>query len=430
MLRKQMRKPLKNTYDEYPWVSICVALALLYLSPFVSMYLAYAALACCIYRVVVYNIKVFATDYALLMTVISLFRSSGGMSLLVLLCLFASVWFFLRDEIENGVFFAFLLLLLNYLLLRMQWQISSLMLCFGQLFMLCVLLPQQDSNSAIRTIKFFCFGLILSSVYALVLRDTWQIRAVRGPESLAFWGATMHRFQGLFSDPNYFTSMLICALALLVKLKFSSRIATVAFIPSVLVLCFFGVLTYSKTFLFALVLLIVFGIVWLFRSKHYLPAIIVTAVLVLLIFYLLTGSSIFSVIFVRLSSVTNLDDLTTGRSVVFGQYMQEITDDIPSFLFGEGMGAMRLQKDPHNLYLEIAYHLGFVGLGLMIAFMVSLVLAMRKKNVRKQSFFSKYLVLIMIAVLHLALHGLFSSISYVLFFLAILSMLVEETESA
>ncbi len=430
MLRKQMRKPLKNTYDDYPWVSICIALALLYLSPFVSTYPVYAALACCVYRVIVYDMKVFATDYALLMTVITLFRSSGGMSLLVVLCLFASVWFFLRDEVKNGAFFACLLLLLNYLLLRMQWQISNFILCFGQLFMLCVLLPQQDGNCAVRTIKMFCYGLILSSVYALVLRNVWQIRALRGPESLAFWGASIYRFQGLFNDPNYFTSMLICAMALLVKLKFSSHIATAAFIPSMIALTFFGILTYSKTFLFALFLLIVFGIIWLFRSGHYLPAIIVTAVLVLLAFYLLTGSSIFSVIFVRLSSVTNLDDLTTGRSVVFGQYMQEITDDIPSFLFGEGMAAPGLQKDPHNLYLEIAYYLGFVGLGLMIAFMVSLVLAMRKKTVRKQSFFSKYLVLIMIAVLHLALHGLFSSISYALFFLAMLSMLVEETESA
>ncbi len=427
----QSIRPAPIREERYPLWGLIVVMALNFMAPFITSLLVYPAFLICVYRVIRYDERVFVTDYAALTTISMLFRTSGGMSLMVYLCLFAAVWYFVRSGIRADRSYVMLIILLNYLILRMQFEISNLLLCFGQLFMLCVLLPKQDEESAERTIKTFCISLLVSSAYALLLRNTSQIVAIRGSEVPAFWGSTLMRFQGLFQDPNYYMSLLIVALALLMKLKNSNRIRSWHFWCMGVGFAAFGLLTYSKTFFLMLVLLVGVYVVWQFWDRKFARGVALTFTgAVAAAVLLLADFSPFAVILTRLTNATNLDELTTGRSEVFVAYMNVITENVGSALFGQGLAAQGLQKDPHNLYLEIVYYIGVIGLLLLVCFIGAMTHLMKRKarQTGKQNLFAKYAVLFTVLVLHFALHGMFSIITYACFSLAVLSILLTKKE--
>lgn len=416
--------------DKYPQWGIIAVLALNFLSPFVSNLLPYLALLLCVIRVVRYDEKVFATDYSILISVMMLFQTPGRMSLLIYLCLFADVWYFLRRGVKAEAAVVLMIVLLNYLLLRMQMSIDRFALCFGQLFLLRILLPQQNIASAKRAAKAFCVSLLVASAYALVLRNTWQFVAVRGVEAPAFFGSSVIRFYGPFQDPNYYALLLVTALALMTKLKDSGSLGWGAFLMGSLLFIVCGVLTYSKTFFLMLMLLVVLYLVWQFWNKRVFRGIFMTLAMVVVGGILLfSEDSPFAVVLIRLTSAVDLGDLTTGRSDVFVEYFRAITESVGSALFGAGLAAGKLSRDPHNLLLEITYYVGLVGLILMVCYYVSLIRAI-DANLKAQNFIARYVVLFMVIMLHMTLHGMTTFPTYAAFFLAALAMLIlpEEKE--
>ena len=125
--------------EQYPVLSIVLAMGLILLSPFVSTLTSYAALAVCVYRVLRYDAKVFATDYALLAPLCNVFRTSAGLTMLISLCLVAAVVYLVREGFRADRSLVLIVILLNYLMLRMQTNIRDFVLCFGQIFLLWVL---------------------------------------------------------------------------------------------------------------------------------------------------------------------------------------------------------------------------------------------------------------------------------------------------
>ena len=285
---------------EYPVWSIAIALVLIALSLFLPVYLCYVAFVICMYRIVCYDAKVFATDYCLLIPWARLFRTAGGMTLLVWLCLIAAIWYLIRGKLRANTALVILILLLNYLLLRMNMAVNNFGLCFGQLCVLFVLLPQQDADSAERATKAFVGSLLICAVYALIFRNTPQMLAVRGPESLAIWGTNFKRFSGIEEDPNYYSTIVIVALALLCKLKETGRLHSLLFWIGGAVLAVVGALTYSKMYLLVLVLLGGIYIIWQFWNKKMIKGVVFSAMAVVAGMYLLFAeSSPFAVIMSR-----------------------------------------------------------------------------------------------------------------------------------
>lgn len=422
-----LRSRLGSSLTSYPWLSMAAVMVLIYLTPFVSSVCSVVAFAICVYRLVRYDAKVFAADYCLLIPVVQIFRVTGGVSFFVYLCLLAAVWYVIRGGFRSESPYIILIVLLNYLVARMQLSVSNFVLCFGQLFLLCVLLPQQDGFSAERAVKFFCIGLIVSSIYAMVIRDTWQLRSVIGVEDEAIYGTGTFRFRGLFRDPNYYMTLPIMGLALLIKLRDCKRIELLPFLLLGGAMILLGVLSYSKAFLVVLAILAVVYILWQFRNGRYLLGIgLVLAAVAAGNFLLFSEHSPFAVIMARFLSSSNISDFTTGRTDVYAQYMEAILDNGFSFFFGAGLGADSLYMDPHNLYIELTYYLGITGLILYAAFYFSMVYMVRKRvsGTRKQNVFSKYSVVLIMLVLYFTLHGMFVEIFYAGSFLALLSVMI------
>ena len=360
-----------NSKSEYPLLSILFAVALICAAPFTTNLLCYAAFVVCLYRVIRYNAKVFAADYCVLVPFVNIFRESGGDSLLIYLCLIAAAWYFIKGGIKANGCVVVLFMMAAYLITRMQFNISDFVLCFGQLFVIYVLLSKQDVASAERTAKAFCTSVVFSSLYAIVFRNTSQLEALRGEESAAIWGTSFMRFQGLFGDPNYFMTLIIVGLAILAKLKDSGRIKNGVFYFEAAAMMIFGLMTYSKTFFLVFIMLGIIYIIWQFWNRNFvrgslLIGLVIAAVIAIFAF----NVDLVLVTLTRLLAADNISDFTTGRTDIYVQYMGEIMDDPYSFFFGKGFAAKGFEKDPHNIYIEIAYHTGMIGVSLFTAFAV------------------------------------------------------------
>lgn len=415
------------TENKYPKPSMYLTLVLIYLAPFVSSVLAYIAFVICVYRVVRYDARVFAVDYCLLVPIARLFSTSGGFTLLIWLCLFAGVWYVVLRGIRSDATYVFLIILLNYLILRMQMEIGKFVLCFGQMFMLCVVVPLQDKESAERAVKAFCVGLIVSSLYAFLLRDTWQIRAIKGNEYEAIWGTGIMRFSGLIKDPNYYMTLMLTGLAALSKLKECRSLSSLQFWSMGAALTLFGVFSYSKTFLLVLILFAGMYIIWQFwERKIFSGSFLIILAVAAAYFLLFSKWSPFAVVVERLRSANNFNELTTGRSEIYIAYWRAITEDIVVFWFGKGLAAKELFKPPHNLYLEIAYYLGTIGLILFVGSGIAMIRLLQKRvrHVQGHNIIAKYVVLIVVLSLFMTLHGMFEITLYGEFFVVFLSLLL------
>lgn len=423
---------LQDLTTEYPVWGMVLVVALLMLSPFVSGLIPYAVFLVCVYRLIQYDAKVFATDYCLLVPLSALFQTPGGMTLLIWLCLVAAIWHFVRGKIRANSMLVLLVLLLNYLLLRMQGNINDYVLCFGQIFIMFVLLPEQDSVSAERSIKVFCWSLAVSSVYALMFRNTPYLGNLVGYEGEAIWGTGITRFQGLTKDPNYYMSQVLVAMALLCKLKECGRLQPVFFWSLSGVLVAFGILSYSKAFILVFILLAGTYIIWQFWNKKLFRGMVFSAVGVAALLYALySPNSPLAVVIERFVMSEDLNDLTTGRNALAAAYWNAISQNVRSFLFGLGLNAPLLRKGAHNLYIEIMYYSGTVGLVLIVSLYVAMFrwIGRRVPAFGQQGVISKYLVLLIVAIVYCSLQGMFQTICYAVFFLAYLSLYITKTET-
>ena len=431
-MKRFERTSLQDLTTEYPVWGMVLVVALLMLSPFVSRLIPYAVFLVCVYRLIQYDAKVFATDYCLLVPLSALFQTPGGMTLLIWLCLVAAIWHFVRGKIRANSMLVLLVLLLNYLLLRMQGNINDYVLCFGQIFIMFVLLPEQDSVSAERSIKVFCWSLAVSSVYALMFRNTPYLGNLVGYEGEAIWGTGITRFQGLTKDPNYYMSQVLVAMALLCKLKECGRLKPVFFWSLSGVLAAFGILTYSKAFFLVFILLAGTYIIWQFWNKKLFRGMVFSAVGVAALLYALySPNSPFAIVIERFIMSEDLNDLTTGRNALAAAYWNAISQNVRSFLFGLGLNAPLLRKGAHNLYIEIMYYSGTVGLVLIVSLYVAMFrwIGRRVPAFGQQGVISKYLVLLIVAIVYCSLQGMFQTICYAVFFLAYLSLYITKTET-
>ena len=203
---------IKSAVDEqnieYPISSLIMILALIYASPFVSLYLNYLAFLLCIYRIIRYEESVFAVDYCVLASVSYIFVSTGIVSLLSWLSIIAALWWIIKMGVRATSSFALLIILVDYMLFRMQGEVNTFVLCISQLILMFVLLSNQKKEGIVCCIKGFCLSVIVSSLYALLFRNTSQINSLLGIEIDAYCKSYFNRFRLLFLDHNYYITMV------------------------------------------------------------------------------------------------------------------------------------------------------------------------------------------------------------------------------
>lgn len=411
---------------QYPIPGICAILTLIYLSPFVGAWLNYLAFSLCIYRLAKYDVRAFSIDYCCLISVAAVFVLPSGISFVVVLCLIAEVWFVIRDGLAINSALALLVLLVCYLLLRMQFAVSDFLLCVSQFIIIYLMLSFLDAQTIVLDIESFIINMVVSSAYALLLRKTPAITHMTGAEVAAYYGSSLTRFKGLFRDPNYYMSLVIMAIVLLTLLYIKKYTSRRAFLLSIACMLLFGALTYSKTFILLLGLYWLLCLFYLIRGKRYLLAFIyifATAFLAVIL-----SDTLFATTLYRLTSASSVRELTTGRSILLEMYGREIISSPDILLFGNGMSAQLLKKGTHNLFLEIQYYVGLTGLILYLLYFGILTAQVQKKyaagNAAARLF--SYSPLIVFIAAFCSLQGMFSVSVYTLLYLSIIPLVLRK----
>ncbi len=413
---------------QYPIPGICAILTLIYLSPFVGEWLNYLAFSLCIYRLAKYDVRTFSIDYCCLISVAAVFVLPSGISFVVVLCLIADAWFVIRDGLAINSALALLVLLVCYLLLRMQFAVSDFLLCVSQFIIIYLMLSFLDAQTIVLDIESFIINMVVSSAYALLLRKTSAITHMTGAEVAAYYGSSLTRFKGLFRDPNYYMSLVIMAIVLLTLLYIKKYTSRRAFLLSIACMLLFGALTYSKTFIFLLGIYWLLCLFYLIRGKRYLLAFIyifATAFLAVIL-----SDTLFATTLYRLTSASSVRELTTGRSILLEIYGREIISSPDILLFGKGMSAQLLKKGTHNLFLEIQYYVGLTGLILYLLYFGILTAQVQKKyaagNAAARLF--SYSPLIVFIAAFCSLQGMFSVSVYTLLYLSIISIGIAQND--
>lgn len=406
---------------EYPLVTICAAVVFLCLSPFISGLLVYPALALCLLRMVLYDVRVFSIDIALLSSFSTLFRMGGGDSLLSYYVIAGVLWYTFRQRQWWAAGLICLLVMLAYLIVRMKGQFVTVVLIFSGLLSMQLVLVNQTKLSTAKMSGAFCAGLLVSCIYSLLLRHTWQLKAILGHEVPAYFGSHLTRFQGLFQDPNYFSLCLLLGVLLMFRLSDYGYIKRVW---SWLVIGVFGtcgILTYSKTFFIFFVVLAIWFVVVLFQRKQRFWGFVI-----ILVGAAATAGSVFAVVGERILSATDMSDLSTGRTELFVKYLEAVMASGHTLLFGYGLDAPYLRLGPHNLYIEITYYLGAIGLFLYAVYFFMLLFRVRNQAPgSNKDRFMRYAAPALLLAVYFTLQGVLATTFYILMAVALASVRLE-----
>jgi hypothetical protein len=219
--------------------------------------------------------------------------------------------------------------------------------------------------------RFFDSSFFNISDYTLVLKEE------------AFGANTegITRFSGLYQDPNYYTVNLILALCFLVILYYENSVSPFICILGACCIIYFGSLTYSKSFILFLLLPFSFLVYANYKLKRAGAQIIIfMAIAGLVAFLIISNSHFLQMMQLRMETGTSL---TTGRSDIWETYLDYILNRPTVALFGVGIGAPLLDDVAiHNSYIECFYHLGIVGI-ILLVFVIAKSGVKSKKRIKR-----------------------------------------------
>lgn len=184
------------------------------------------------------------------------------------------------------------------------------------------------------------------------------------------------RLSGFVGDPNYYSAQILVAIsALLIVLNKTERKALIVLqIVAIIVLLYFGLQSVSKMFIVSIAFV---AVLWIFnmliekRSISYKFGMIVS---ILIVVGIVIATNLFTdqknLYLLRVEDVTDADTLTTGRSNLWGIYLNYLVSNITDLFFGIGLSQNQVRidiYDAHSTLIEIIYQLGIIG-GLILLF--------------------------------------------------------------
>ena len=286
-------------------------------------------------------------------------------------------YFIIKKQSLKKYFLIPFAIMLSYFILRMgSYYISILKIAVTCLFVYVFI----DSNKKRRgdyvtLLKVFITGLIVSSLIGILKPYVSALSAYYTDLNYQYIaGKRTLRFSGLFSDPNYYAISIVLSLLVLSFLKFTNHIKSIPFFFFYIILFVFGIMTYSKSFIimFAVCLLVELFLN-LKLKKHLLFSFELLLALSILFVMLFGNSTVLSRNFARFVSG---QDLTSTRDIIWKNYLHEIQASASSILFGHTLGAKYVfGKAAHNLYIELVYYSGIIGLILYVCFWALMVLS-------------------------------------------------------
>ncbi len=299
-----------------------------------------------------------------------------------------------------GIFLAFLTLMSKLL------DGNSLSFDYIAFLMMIVLFPtvkeeyRTGKYDFFHTLAFFSLGIIIAALCALRYAAFPNIAQYIRVDSYQ----TIIRRSGFYGDANFYTAQITAALGgclvLLLQEKKRQRILLVIAILVVLIYC--GFLSGSKSFVLVSLVMLCLWLLRLTQMKNRLGLKILLLLCVITLGFYIASSSLFSdllaVIDTRFSSASDMDSLTTGRTVLWQSYLSEQVGNIKVFFLGKGFTNVKInERGSHNTILQMFYQLGFFGVPVLLYWMYGFLNDGIRNRDRKADI-EKYMPILLIGV--------------------------------
>ncbi len=216
-----------------------------------------------------------------------------------------------------------------------------------------------------KLVSYFTVGFVVSACIGFFKNQMPLLQEILVTDSLYINGMDMPdeitRYSGISYDPNFFAlvdSILIAILLLQKRRKSFTEAVVLVFLTVV------GFFTFSKSYVLLLALIL---IVFAFEnSRHPFRTMLIIGVtfgcLALIDYF--SGIKILALVQARFNAADNVNDLTTGRTELWLEYLDYILSNIRCLLFGNGFNALSLRKAVHNTYIDSLYRFGITGTAL------------------------------------------------------------------
>ncbi|MEC1301721.1 hypothetical protein [Lysinibacillus capsici] len=315
-----------------------------------------------------YSLLVVLSSFYILLSILTLFLQKQGISKRLLLTYFLFAFYTVAVTIvSGGNLIAVLGFVLNYSVL------------------FCAILTLDDKAYFRRYTYIYASGLLAASIVRLISYSVPEIDHFIESMTIVNTVKTMNsistRFTGLDLDPNYFSLQVLIAMACLLVLFNLDGKKEKKSIVLLVILAFFGILTYSKMFIITLIVFIMMTFVVFIRNNvktaiKFSSFIVIICGGALYFFY----EKLFEIYWIRFfGSGISTDAITTGRVSSWSLFVNEILQNTKVFVLGAGFGTSFAKvKMAHTMYLSTPYYIGLIGIVLSVLYISSLYKVLRK----------------------------------------------------
>lgn len=315
-----------------------------------------------------YSLLVVLSSFYILLSILTLFLQKQGISKRLLLTYFLFAFYTVAVTIvSGGNLIAVLGFVLNYSVL------------------FCAILTLDDKAYFRRYTYIYASGLLAASIVRLISYSIPEIDNFIESMTIVNTVKTMNsistRFTGLDLDPNYFSLQVLIAMACLLVLFNLDGKKEKKSIVLLVILAFFGILTYSKMFIITLIVFIMMTFI-VFTKNNVKTAIKFSSFIVIIcggalyFFY----EKLFEIYWIRFfGSGISTDAITTGRVSSWSLFVNEILQNTKVFVLGAGFGTSFAKvKMAHTMYLSTPYYIGLIGIVLSVLYISSLYKVLRE----------------------------------------------------
>jgi len=233
------------------------------------------------------------------------------------------------------------------------------------MFLFNLFFHNDETKSLRELLTIFSFGIILAATFGTMTEIFPSISHYIGEEAIlrTISRERIHRFSGLYNNPNFFTMDITIALACWICLFLADKAKKFDFV-FVIFLISYGLMSISNSFILALAILILLFVLQLAKKSivKLFSFGIIFIFIIFLAYHFIDDQVIYGYIdrVTRAGNFADISEITTGRSDLWQFYIEYIFSSLYSLFFGFGIG-VSLYQSAHNFFLEILFNLGVIG---------------------------------------------------------------------
>lgn len=412
------------SYFEKSDIFLVLSILLVCVGPQIGSFCILGAFAISLVRMLRYDIHTFMFDMMCLMPFANIYKIAPRTpSLVLVLILIGFCWYTTKTLSIVKTYTPVVIVACTFLFLRSGFMMDALVSIVCSLALVCLFARNVDDGDVVKIAYGYIVSVTVSVIVAyMALPSNLYVDYISKEIQVGKFSDAI-RFKGLFADPNYLGTYLLSAIGMLSQLFIVKKIKINYFLIFFTILIFGGMISYSKSFFLTTIAIFILVVINLWKSGNRKWAFLFFLTFMVVGVYALQGAfSDVNIVLERFSNDSDADDLTTGRSTLWARYAENIFSSIFVTIFGNGLDAPLLTQGAHNLYLEILYYVGSLGMLLII---ISYASSFRPiiQDFRSYNFTYKCiaaLTFIILLVVYWSLQGLFGFATYFQFFIAVL----------